>query len=175
MNGFCFGLLILSSVLLLVATWRIFRPREAWAQGACIGGSAIVCLVFGLRVASGELAVAEIHTPGMALFFTCRLAIFGWITFEALRYHGMLKRRLEIGLADPLVTQQIFLWGLSGLATLGATATITATIFVLGRHPVEFQPAMLAITVLAVTSAGTMWCAFFPPRALRRRVEAHAG
>jgi hypothetical protein len=169
MNGFCFALMVLSTVLLLVATWRIFRPLEAWAMGACFVGSAAVLIVFGLRVASGELSSAEVHTPAMGFFFICRLVLFAWMSFESLRYYGMLKRRLALGLADPLAMQQIFLWGVCGLATATLTATIAGTIFLLELHPVDFAPSLAIITVLATASSLTMWCAFFPPEMMGRR------
>jgi hypothetical protein len=174
MNSVCFALVILSTIALLVCTWRIFRPDRAWARGLCIAGSMLACAILPIRLASGELSTAVIDSPAMLGYFTLRIALFSWTTFEAIHYHALLRRRAALGLADPVVTQQILFWGIASASTLLISATIAGSTFVLGVHPIEYQPTTIAITLFALVTSATIWCAFFPPEALRRRIEASA-
>jgi hypothetical protein len=174
MNALCFALMVLSTIALLVATWRIFRPDRAWARGVCIAGSMVACAILPIRLASGDLSSAVIDTPAMLGFFTLRVALFSWTTFEALRHYGLLKRRAALGLADPVVTRQILFWGIAGASTLLISATVAGSTFLIGVHPIEWLPSTIAITLLSMLTSATMWCAFFPPAALRRRIQATA-
>jgi hypothetical protein len=44
----------------------------------------------------------------------------------------------------------------------------------LHQHPLDHPVSTALITMLVVISSASMWCAFFPPAALRRRIEARA-
>ena len=174
LNAACFTLQVVGTIFLFVVIWRVFRPNRLWAQNLCWTAAVVLGVSLGLRLESGELAEARIETSGMLVFFASRLFLFAWSSFESFRYHAMLKRRLALGLADPLAAQQIFFWGLAGVATWGVMAVITGTIFVLHRHPVEYGPSMGAITALCLVLSVTMWWAFFPPAFMRRRTTAPA-
>jgi hypothetical protein len=174
MNAFCFALMVLSTIVLLISTWRIFRPNRAWARGLCIAGSMLACAILPIRLANGELACAVIDSPAMLGYLTLRMALFAWTTFEALHYHALLRRRTALGLADPVVTQQILCWRIAGASTLLISTSVAGSIFLLGVHPIEWLPSTIAITLLSMLTSAAMWCAFFPPTALRRRIEASA-
>jgi hypothetical protein len=174
MNTACFGLMIFGTVMIFVAVWRIFRPDFAWAKLACALGSVVTLVAFGIRIADGDLVMGQIETRGLLLYMIARVALFVWISAEALRYHAMLRRRLALGLADPVATNQILLWGVAGMAMLGTQGTITTSIFLLHRHPFDLPAATALITLLCLLLSVSMWCAFFPPAALRRFVATHA-
>lgn len=173
-NGACFALLAASTVALLLATWRIFRPGAAWAGALCIAGSLAVSIAFAMRIANAELAAALVGTAAMRLFLSTRLALFVWTSFEALRYHARLKKRLALGLADPVATQQIFFWGMGGISTAFLSTVIWCSIFVAKIHPLDSVWATVPITIFSVGTSLAMWLAFFPPESLRRRALARA-
>jgi hypothetical protein len=174
MNAGFYSLMVLGTVALYIAVWRIFRPDRRRAALGCGLGSAIAVLSIALRFASGDFPGARLETPGMLIFWIDRLALFVWTAFEALHYHGLLRRRLALGLADPVAANQILLWGIAALSMLGITATIATSAFLLHQHPLNLPVATAMITVLALGTSFTMWCAFFPPAALRRAVHARA-
>jgi len=174
MTGFCFALLLVGSAVLFVSTWRIFRPDRGWAAGGCMLGSLLLAASFVLRLAGGEFATNDMETRGMGLFFATRGAGFAWAAAEALRYQALLRRRLALGLAEPVVANQILLWGVSGVAAVGLSLVISISIFGLHRHPFDVPAVMALLTVFAVVTAVAMWCAFFPPAALRRIIESRA-
>jgi hypothetical protein len=174
MNIVCFGLLVFSTLMLFVAVWRIFRPDVAWAKLACALGSAVALFSFGMRIADGDLVGGPLASRGLLVYMIVRTGLFLWMSAEAFHYHAMLRRRLALGLADPVATNQILLWGIAGTAMLGTQAIIITSLFLLHHHPFDLPAAMVFITVLCLILPVSMWCAFFPPAALRRFVVARS-
>ena len=82
----------------------------------------------------GSEAVAE-----SLIQTTTVMAAYLWTAWEALRYHGLMRRRVRIGLADPAVSDRFLLWGLMSLfVTAGVllnTVAIALRIEIL-EHPV---------------------------------------
>jgi hypothetical protein len=98
---------------------------------------------------------------------------FGWACIESGRYHFLLRRRLRIGLADPVVTDR---FGLYAAATCLAVVTNVCgqLYWWLG---VEMLTDALGSALLLVLGAGStvlMWLAFLPPRAYLERVRARS-
>jgi hypothetical protein len=85
----------------------------------------------------------------------------------------MMKKRTELGLADPLVTDRLRLWALgSGLATL--LTVISTGAMLAGVNFAVWAPGMLTVGVLGVTTAAFIRLAFLPPTAYKRRVLRRA-
>ena len=99
-----------------------------------------------------------------------RIVLFGWAALEAFRYHRLQRRRLALGHAAPVAAAQILLWGVAALAMMVFTATVVVSVFVEHRHPLDVPAALWLITSGTLTASAAMWCAFFPPAALRRWV-----
>ncbi len=172
-NTLCFLLMALGSMALYVAVWRIYRPNLAWAKAVMLLGIATTLSAVVIRLASGELAAPVPGTIGLLVYLLSRLALFLWAAFEALRYYSLLRRRLALGLADPVAAGQILLWGVSASAMVLTMALAVFCMGVLQRHPID-MPLSLAVIVCAVlVAAASMWCAFFPPARLRNRILAH--
>lgn len=168
------GLLLLAALTaqnlaclgIYIATWRVFRPRSAGAAAAVVAASA--AFVASL-VASGSSDAG----PGYYLGYTARLLAFIWAAAEAFHYHARLRRRLVLGLADPVVTDRFYLWGV-------ATATLCAgfLIFLYGRltgpNVADSAPVLLATSLVGILAGTTIWLAFLPPAGSVRRVRARA-
>ena len=103
---------------------------------------------------------------------------FLWTALESLTYHRMLRRRLALGLADPVVVNRFLLWALSGLALVALCGGIGASILA-GYAPLRDGPPLLCIGGASVVASVTWYLAFLPPagyvRFLRRRVGTEAG
>jgi len=129
---------------------------------------------YGLRIVDGDFAVSVAPSRGLLAHYAIRILLLGWVCFEAFRWHALLRRRLKLGLADPVATNQILLWGISGVAAVVPALVIVLSLFVLHVHPLEWWPALSAIMLSVFVVSGGMWCAFFPPAWLRTSLEQRA-
>lgn len=100
------------------------------------------------------------------------LVAYGWAAFEPLRFHLLMRRRMRIGMGDPLVANRLLLWGIGTFAVAGVAA-IHLVAQLLGRF--ELPPSWIGVVSLLVLAAAIAeWLAFFPPRAWRERFATPA-
>jgi hypothetical protein len=164
--------------LFLAFTWRVFRPTSGWARVMTIGGTVVLAgLWFGLVTASARGDTMEAILPhtrpwGLGVVATVAL-VFSWSAAESLLRHALLRRRLRLGLADPVVANRFLLWGVSGVATVVLCASVVASMLA-GLAPMR-HPIPLASIALAAVLASIGWLlAFLPPRAYLDRLRARA-
>jgi hypothetical protein len=96
--------------------------------------------------------------------------------FEAFRYGAQLRKRVAIGLADPVSAHQIRLWGLAWTCVaLIASVPMLAT-GVLGMVLAQSSVLLLGVAALNAAAWVCTRLAFFPPIAYQRWVAgASAG
>lgn len=162
----------LAMLALYVFTWRVFRPHAGWARGLFV---AAVVLLFGGLAGQGLFGPGYAAQQPAGLFgwlgFAARAGAYLWGCFEALRYGVLLRRRAALGLASPVVTHRVLLWGLaSGLQILNYVNFTYRYVASDGN----LASAPVAVTNLALTLLGAvaLWLAFLPPRSYLRRLEA---
>lgn len=155
-------------------TWRVFRPAAGWARWAAFATPPLVGVVVFAQVwQPGLLAIAEAEISRWTLLQQGLTPLLsGWASLESLLYFGRMRRRLRLGIADPVVTDRFRLWsiGLASSTVIGASGAVFALV---GVH----QSSALYQAVVGpfgMISAISMWLAFFPPRAYERRVLARA-
>ncbi len=158
-----------------VFTWKVFRSDSAsarWATYIAIFLLAVITLgVCGSAFADG---VKTEVTPEARIFslinFLISSAAFLWSGSESFRYHLMLRRRLALGLADPVLTNRFLLWGCQGLST---SFINLANIYAIARGAnVATDPATLLITgICGVLNAGLLTLAFLPPEGWVRHLS----
>lgn len=151
-----------------VFNWTVFRRRDRWAQGIVGGAGLLFVVLFVAQLASGGFALplrlnAWFHLHSIAVA-GCLL----WGSGESLRYYPIMKRRLRLNLADPLVTNRFLLWGLGiGSAGVGSLISIVVTL-VTGSPMQEFDWLTLSNSLFGFAAAVLMWIAFLPPAPYRR-------
>jgi hypothetical protein len=167
-----------------VFTWKTFRPERTFAKVIVAAG--IACLAVGYAIEAGEgFAPVMFAGPGHWIGWLGRTVATLGIAFESFRYWSMLRRRLRLGLADPVVTNRFLLWGVwAACSTLNFVADLASrSIYWLVFGTIQPVPEYLAATVaptIAITmalgcvSAVTLFLTFFPTRTYLRRVEARA-
>jgi hypothetical protein len=164
----------LTLVLLFVLT--VFRRNDPVAR-----------MVFGVAVSTLWIGMVGQGVVGgyrdlMArdLFWWMEYAVIWtyplWGAFESLRYHGRMRKRVKIGLADPLVANRFLLWGLASLGTF--TATWLASWTSLLPDPTAaagFQTFnYLSTAAVGICTVVVYSLAFLPPAWYRRRIAAMA-
>lgn len=157
-----------------IFNWRVFRPEERWpflVTFAIGAGSATIWLWQGFGPGWSSFARTQ-HGP-WSLQQLCGFVTMGWGSFESILYYTKLKKRLALGLADPLVTDRLRLWGIA----MGCAFASTAIAGVLRASGVKMTGEVTGLFVgpLGIASAAAMWLAFLPPHRYVNWVLARAG
>ncbi|HVN39517.1 MAG TPA: hypothetical protein VMW19_15245 [Myxococcota bacterium] len=168
-----------------VFTWRTFRPERGFAKAIVVAGCA--CLAVGYAIEAIREGFAPVMFAGLGhwLGWLGRTLAMAGITFESFRYWRMLRRRLRLGLADPVVTNRFLLWAVwACCSTLNFVSDLASrTFYWLWFGTIAPVPAYLAIfvaptiavtMVLGAVSAVTLFLTFFPTPGYLRWVEARA-
>lgn len=169
-----------------VFTWKTFRPERAFAKLIVALGFTCLAVGYAIEAVFEGFAPVMFAGPGHWIGWAGRTAAMLGITFESLRYWWMLRRRLRLGLADPVVTNRFLLWGVwAACATLNFVADLASRgYYWLAYGTIQPVPEYLAATVaptiaiamlLGAVSAVTLFLTFFPLPAYLRWVEARAG
>jgi len=147
-------------------TAHVFRPRVGWAHALCASGIGVLLTSFAgsglaLLTAPPEASTHAVTRAWMLFGMIGYAGGFFWTAVEGMRQYRMALRRLALGLADPVVANRFFLWGLFGLF---ATAINLASVvgLVLGL-PSYSLLTLLPMGTLGAGGAFVMYLAFFPP------------
>jgi len=172
-----------ATVMLYAFTARVFHPGQpAGRLGVAVGVALSLTYVVGYSQAQltatteAELLRGTMIWGGVSLVMSA--GGYGWTSFASLRQYAMHRKRLALGLADPVVTNRMLLWGMMGLTTI---TVVVIDGFLLYRGS-DFARD---IVIPLVTSAGGLLfgvflaLAFFPPSsyldAVRRRAPVAHG
>ena len=150
-------------------TQQVFHPRSRVARAMLVG----IAGWLGLAIYGAWILHVVRGPDGFGVWLghwgahLGLLAAYGWSTGESLRYYALMRRRVQVGIGDPLVANRFLLWGTGTLATVLVTL-LYITMQLLGHYVL---PASLVGTssLLVLVTAIAEWLAFFPPQAYRRR------
>jgi hypothetical protein len=163
-------------VMILLFVRTVFRPADKWA-GALVGGGAAL-LAIGQIGWEGTNRFRDAGI-GNAFWWLRYLVIWSypiWTAVESFRWHGIMRKRSGVGLADPLVTNRFLLWGAGSIGTLLAIWTSSFPLLLLGSGSdaaVAWTPAIHVATALfGVATVSLYYLTFFPPAAYRRWVAS---
>jgi hypothetical protein len=157
-------------------TLRVFRPGVGWAR-ALAGVGVGIELGAGLAAVARAVTLADASalrnpaTPAMLLLCAAQVAYF-WSAFEAFRYRALLRLRVPLGLADPLVADRVGLWAWTSVFAAGASAPATWAVLS-GANP-HTTANHLVIAICGLVCSGTLLLAFLPPAWYARLVRGSA-
>lgn len=169
------GLATAGAVAVAIGLWaKLAFNCTVYRRGSRVALAATLAL--GLAVAAHLLYqpftgsfLAAAHRNDLAILRgSLQVAVLGWGAWEALAFWTRLRKRLRLGLADPLVASRMLLWGVSaGAAGLGTAIGVVYS--ALTGIPSLESPAILASSSAhGLVAALAMWLAFVPPRAYER-------
>jgi len=170
------GIHDLGVVAMLAFIVTVFRPGVSWARG--LAGAMIAVLAVGYL---GNALTGGFASMRLGFWYWVGFAVIGtypmWAAAEAFRYHGLMRKRRAIGLADPILVNRFLLWGVASLFSVAAIWTISLPA-ILGLPLAEQQrvaPASMSLTGLwGIGAISAYWLTFFPPAWYRARVLAGA-
>jgi len=166
----------LSAVILF--TWRVFRPDAAWARAGVVAGIALGLFASWGTVsvapeAQGASAMPEQVRPYVSLMVVVWAGAFLWTGLESLRFHAMMRRRLALGVGDPVVCNRFLLWAIWGLCC-GVLDLLNLGYNLAGldfsRHPAP----LLTICASCLLSSAVWYLAFLAPDSYLQLVESRA-
>lgn len=156
-------------------TRQVFRPDETWAR--ILSWTLPATMVIGMlltHTTHGFAAALDAVGPGELLQQLGATATLGWAAWESLRYARTLKRRLALGLADPVVFDRVRLWGVAmGIAVVLSGVTIIAQFTAIDFIATAPGAAFTAFGGFIAGSA--LYLAFLPPRPYTTWVAARFG
>jgi hypothetical protein len=167
----------LGFAFLFVFTWRVFRVGSGWALALVVVGAASLAANLAFHFvalqARSEVAMGS-EVPLESALQAGPVAIgYGWAALESLRYYAMMRRRVRVGLADPVVCNRFLLWGLmSACAFIGVVFNFYAIIQQVNVF--ETPWVLLGSSATGLGQAGLMLFAFIPPRAYLRWIAGTA-
>jgi hypothetical protein len=165
----------LGNVFLALFTRGVFRQKERWAGWLVI--AIAICLVLGSVGTAwvGDWEQADpLSNPGYWPQIVGGLAPAVWMGAEGLAHYARARKRLKIGLCEPLTCHHFLLWGLAGALWAILEFVIVAQDFVyLGAGA---WSGVLGIFngLLEIIPVALMWLVFFAPAGYRRWIEGPA-
>ena len=133
--------------------------------------------IYGL---TGGFPTASYESWGAGIMMAGIVGTNLWVSWEPLRYHVMMRRRLKLGLAEPIVVDRFLLWG------VGSASRLVLVLFGVGsalwvRHlepstALTFSKWVLGGTsICGLIASVAYWLAFHPTPAYQRWVERRLG
>jgi hypothetical protein len=173
-----FSATVIGNVCILTFTRRVFRRDSAIAQGVLLGVSAmLVGGTLGHGITTGF--DRDLAAGFAVLYLAGTISTNAWASFESLRYYGLMRKRLRVGLAEPLEVNRFLLWGFgSGAAAIILLATtletmVHASLTAASISMIRYITVPL-LSLLGVACAGCYLFAFFPAEWYVRRFAAPA-
>jgi hypothetical protein len=170
----------IASGSLLLFGWRVFRRHLLPAKAGAFGGLLLFAALWARDLASG--AYAETAGFGLrTLIFTPYL----WVFAESLAYHRRMRRRLRLGLTDPVTTNRFLLFAIwtGGVVMVTSFGLVGAMLAHQAGGPggeeLFGNAAILTLTRICSLPIGiSIWLTFFAPSRycawLERRAPAPA-
>ncbi len=170
--------LALAWVGMYAFTLRVFRPGAGWAWALCAGGLALtaVGVVITTRQALAAPDSAALRLAGESFHWVqvAALICYAWTGCEGFRCWQAARRRLALGLSDPLVVDRFLLWAAFGLFAFISVAPSAVLSFAGMRSEVHVAIERLGVGIGGGAAAIAMQLAFLPPPFYKRWVIARS-
>ena len=158
-----------------IFNWKIYHPTSRGAAALAFAAIALLGLAVLLEGVTTGYAPDSWMKPGWILLREAvQVAVLLWGAAEALLWWRRMRRRVRVGLGDPLVASRFLLWGVgAGMAGIGSLLGGVIAL-VQGRGMNELPELTVMLSMFGMTSAISLWLAFATPEWFKRRVQADA-
>lgn len=157
-------------------TWTVFRPSERWARALALGGICVELAAGGAGAyrafALGDASALPGPSPSGLVILLGAETLYVWTAVESFRYRALLRRRIPLGLADPLVADRFGKWGWTGVFGFGSITP--AFVAQLTGADANTPAHHLVVGVCGLASSVVLYFAFLPPAAYARFVRQNA-
>ncbi len=155
-------------------TARVFRPESRGAQTSVWFIGLLFCIAFVYRATTYGFAPMALDGARPPLLHSLVTVVaLGWAGAESLLYHARLRKRMRLGLTDPILVNRMWLWAQGMLAAMLLTGISSA--FAVAEIPFnDTTSGILTIGIMGTLAAASIWFAFFPPGAYVRWIRSRA-
>ncbi len=166
-------MMVICSVCIALVALRVFQRDQAWARG-------LFALLLALLAVHCAIEVFVVHPDalrhdslGASIGTAVKAFAFVWGSWESLRYYALLRRRIPLGLADPVVANRIALWGVAA-GLIACLFPVNLMVLFLTGAVEETPAASLFQSVGGLSVSVCILLAFFPPRAYTEWIARRA-
>jgi len=152
-----------SSVTLALFTRVVFRPTEAWAAALVLGIPVSLVIGVGFSALGGDWEGFSISNHWFWFEWVANTLPFGWIGVEASIQYRSGRRRMRVGLLEPLVCNRFLLWMIVGLLQLSAFLISLVQYAEYEATGAWSTWADATLGTLEIVTIGVIWLVFFPP------------
>jgi hypothetical protein len=158
-----------------VFNWRVYHPHGKVARAvALLCGAGLFGTFIWAGVTNG-FAAQDPLSPDSLLRSFLQIGCLLWGAGESFAYWMKMRRRVKIGLADPVVSNRFLMWAIGAFAAGWGTAVGTVAQIVTGAASTELGWAMVSSSMHGLVAAIAIALAFIPPgfyvRYIRGRAE----
>ena len=174
LQGSAFVAIFIGSTAQCLFIWYVFRRQAAWARPLVYTAIALLAAAYAADILENGLVNRSYESSWYRASMALRLLVMVWNSVESLLYWSRMRRRLRLGLADPVVTNRFLLWGVSSAAAFFGSALIFVVATLTGVDPNQIPSLTLTASLHGLVAAIAMWFAFQPPAFYRRFIESRA-
>ena len=167
-------LVIPYSVIFALFTWRVFRPAARWGAWLVWGSASLLVVGVGGSAMGGDWEGFSIGSGWFWLEWVGYTLPFGWAGSETFAQYSRARRRVRLGLSDPLVCNRYLLWALFG------TLQVLLCLIILPQYA-EYEASNRFTQVwdalyggVEILSLVMIWLVFFSPAVYRRWINGNS-
>jgi len=173
------GASVLGVASVLAFNYWVFRRGTTLGRGLLAGGVAWLVVGYIGCAASGAFWHGRPEGLWFWLLYSGFTAASLWTLSEPLLYFAALRKRLRLGLAEPLVVDRFLLWGVGSVARFAMLAIGAFSMLSMSGDTSDLAaiaaPTFLASGLAGIVVAVSYGLAFFPPRSYVAFVAGRAG
>jgi len=174
LQGSSFVAVFIGAAAQYLFVWYVFRRQARWARPLVYAAIALLATAYAADILDNGLVNRR---DGSAWFWggmVLRLFVMAWSSVESLLYWSRMRRRLRLGLADPVVTNRFLLWGVGSAAAFLGSALGLVALALTGISSSRIPSLNLIVSMHGLVAVITMWLAFQPPARYVRWLEGRA-
>jgi hypothetical protein len=171
--SYCSQIALVSGTVVFAFFIRaVFRPSARWAiwlvTAIVVGNLAGVA---GMAYSGDWEGTNPLANPWYWLEFFGAVAPTIWMGSEGFAQYFKTRRRLKLGLCEPMACNRFLLWGLAGSLWVILEFLVSASDLVYAFTGYWSEPLGLGIGLFEIIPIAIVWFAFFPPAFYCRWVE----
>ena len=157
-----------------VFNWRVYHPDSGIARAlALLAGACLLGTFVWAGLAHGFVSKDPL-VPSSLIRSVLQIGCLLWGAGESFAYWAKMRRRVRLGLADPVVYNRFLMWAIGAFAAGWGTAVGLAGQIITGSTTTEANWVMVSSSMHGLVAAIAIALAFIPPGFYLRTIRARA-